>query len=267
MRISLHAVNDNPGSPVLVFGNALGTRMNLWSAVASRLSDDFQIYLSDLPGHTLKPPEGHLGEDFTISDLATGLVESLADKGVEKFIYCGVSISGAIGLTLGLEHPNSLSGLIVCASSRKFGTPDSWAERIKDVREDTTAGLVDDTADRWFAAGFLEEDIATGHLVLGDLALVDDEAYIACCRALSSYDLGTELQGVTAPTLFIAGAQDPGCTPESMAELAAEIEGSELVVIPDSAHLPMVEHPEILADHVHSFLAGLTAVPSLDNVS
>ena len=61
MRIAVRAFNDNPGSPVLVFGNALGTRMSLWSAVAGRLADDFQIYISDLPGHTL-PADEALGD-------------------------------------------------------------------------------------------------------------------------------------------------------------------------------------------------------------
>lgn len=270
MRISVHAFNDNPGSPVLVFGNALGTRLPLWSAVAARLADDYQIYLSDLPGHTFPAPAAgtsttpaaaaagsEAGAGFTISDLAAGLVDSLAEIGVEKFAYCGVSISGGIGLTLALEHPESLTGLIACATATKFGTPESWAERIKDVREDGTRGLVDDTADRWFAAGFLTEDIATGPLILADLAAIDDEAYIACAQALQSYDLGGGLHGISVPTLFMAGSQDPGCTPEAMSEMAEQVEGAELVTVPDAAHLAMAEHPDIVFDHIHDFLGAL----------
>lgn len=257
MRISIQPLNDNPGSPVIVFGNALGTRMSLWSAVAGRLADDYQIYLSDLPGHTLPAADDSGASDFTVSDLASGLVASLADIGVEKFAYAGVSISGAIGLTLALEHPEALTGLVACATSAKFGTAESWAERIKDVEEDGTRGLLDDTADRWFAAGFLTEDIAAGHLILTDLALIDDAAYIACARALTSYDLSDGLQAISTPTLFLAGAQDPGCTPEAMTELADQVHESRLAVVPDAAHLPMAEHPEIVFDHIHDFLGAL----------
>ncbi|GAA0034973.1 alpha/beta fold hydrolase [Brevibacterium metallidurans] len=257
MRIALHAFNDNPGSPALVFGGALGTRIPLWAAVASRLVDDHQIYLADLPGHTYPVPESELATDFTISDLASGLVESLEDRGVESFTYCGASISGGIGLTLALEHPHKLTGLVACSTAAKFGTDVSWAERITEVENDGTQSLLPDTADRWFAAGFLEEDIATGPLVLTDLATVDDAAYIACCRALALYDLEGRLGGITTPTLFMAGTQDPGCTPEAMGQLRDAVEGSELAVIPDSAHLPMAEHPEFVADRIHSFIAGL----------
>lgn len=262
MQVAVHPFNDNPGSPVLVFGNALGTRIPLWSAVASRLTDDFQIFISDLPGHTIAslPGPGSDAEgnaDFTISDLASGLVEAMVAAGVDSFAYCGVSISGGIGLTLALEHPEVLTGLIACATATSFGTQESWDERIATVRSDGTRGLVDDTADRWFAAGFLAEDIAAGPLILTDLGLVDDDVYIAAARALKTYDLDGSLGAITTPLLFMAGAQDPGCTPEAMTEMAAEVDGSELVVIPDAAHLPMVEHPDLVFEHIHDFCRRL----------
>ncbi|WP_152347967.1 alpha/beta fold hydrolase [Brevibacterium sp. CFH 10365] len=259
MRIAVRAFNDNPGSPVLVFGNALGTRMPLWTSVAARLADDYQIYLTDLPGHTVSTG-GSLAEaaaPLTIEQLASGLVESLAELGVESFAYCGVSISGAVGLTLALNHPDVLTGLVACATAEKFGTPESWDERIAEIRADGTRSVVDDTADRWFAAGFLGEDIATGHLILTDLALIEDEAYIAAASALKTYDLSGKLGSISTPTLVMAGAQDPGCTPEAMAEMAQQIEGAHFVTIPDSAHLLMVEHPEIVVDHILEFCGQL----------
>lgn len=253
MRICVHPLNDNPGSPAIVFGNALGTRVSLWAAVAARFADDYQIYLSDLPGHT--HPRTDDGAGFTVSDLAEGLVTSLAELGVEKFTYCGVSISGGIGLTLALEHPDSLTGLVACSTATKFGTEESWAERIKDVEEDGTRGQLDDTADRWFAAGFLTEDISSGPAILTDLAMIDDAAFIACARALTSYDVSGRLESITTPTLFLAGSQDPGCTPEAMGELSDQVPESSLAVIPDAAHLPMAEHPDLVFDHIEAFLS------------
>lgn len=255
MRISVDPLNDNPGSPVIVFGSALGTRVSLWAAVAGRLADDYQIYLADLPGHTL--PRTDTADDFSVSDLAAGLVEAMKSAGVETFAYCGVSISGAIGLTLALNHAESLSALIACSTAAKFGTAESWNERIHAVEADGTRGQLDDTADRWFAAGFLTEDIASGPMILSDLAMIDDSAYLACARALTRYDLTGRLPGITTPTLFIAGAQDPGCSPDAMQEMADEVEDSRLVVVPDAAHLSMAEHPDIVSDHIHGFLARL----------
>jgi 3-oxoadipate enol-lactonase/4-carboxymuconolactone decarboxylase len=158
--------------------------------------------------------------------------------------------------------PEALTGLIACATGDKLGTAQTWDERIAEVRADGTRGLVDDTADRWFAAGFLEEDIAAGPLVLADLALVDDEAYIAAATAAKSYDLSGSVRAITVPTLFLAGAQDPGFSPEAMSSLAERVDGAQSATVPDSAHLPMVEHPELVADRIHGFCSGaLTTSP------
>jgi 3-oxoadipate enol-lactonase/4-carboxymuconolactone decarboxylase len=61
------------------------------------LADDFQIFLTDLPGHTVSAGDSlaEAAAPLTIDQLASGVVESLAELGVESFTYCGVSISGA----------------------------------------------------------------------------------------------------------------------------------------------------------------------------
>lgn len=56
--------------------------------------------------------------------------------------------------------------------------------------------------------------------------MVDDAAYLACARALTQYDLTGRLEAITTPTLFIAGAQDPGSTPEAMTDLSAQVPDS-----------------------------------------
>lgn len=89
-------LNDNPGSPAIVFGNALGTRVSCGRR--SRLGWPTTIR-STSPTCPATHPRTDDGGDFTVPDLAAGLVTSLAELGVEKFTYCGVSISGGIGLT------------------------------------------------------------------------------------------------------------------------------------------------------------------------
>src|SRR5699024_8381129 len=144
-----------------------------------------------------------------------------------------------------------------------FGGAERWNERIGEVR---AAGglraLVPDTADRWFAAGFLDEDIAAGPIVLEQMAQTDPEGYIDCCGALAAYDIRDRIATIDVPLLLLAGAQDPGNTPDSMRELHEQIEGSSFAVIPDAAHLPMVEHPELVADRLEAFLTQQLSCPA-----
>jgi pimeloyl-ACP methyl ester carboxylesterase len=67
-------------------------------------------------------------------------------------------------------------------------------------------------------------------------------------------DLRPDLPAITAPTLVIAGADDPATPPEYGAAIASQIEGARLEVIPGAAHLAAVSAPDpvtaALSDHL-----------------
>jgi 3-oxoadipate enol-lactonase/3-oxoadipate enol-lactonase/4-carboxymuconolactone decarboxylase len=67
-------------------------------------------------------------------------------------------------------------------------------------------------------------------------------------------DLRPVLPAITAPTLVIAGRDDPS-TPPAMAEaICAGIAQAELVVLPRAAHLLAVEHPNVAGGYLRAFL-------------
>ena len=54
------------------------------------------------------------------------------------------------------------------------------------------------------------------------------EGYAACCEAIGAMDLRELPRRITAPTLVIAGAEDPATPPEHGREIAAAIAGARL---------------------------------------
>jgi pimeloyl-ACP methyl ester carboxylesterase len=61
------------------------------------------------------------------------------------------------------------------------------------------------------------------------------------------------LHRINVPTLLIWGADD-GVVPVAYAEAyRALIPGARLVVIPNAGHLPHVEQPDVLLNHILSF--------------
>lgn len=246
-------VNDaDPTAPLIILGPSLGTHGSQWAGVAYRLADDFRVVTLDLPGHgqSARMP------NVTIEDLADEVVAIADAYGAERFSFAGVSISGAIALTLALRAPQRLRSVVALCTGPFFGGAERWEERIREVRAaGSLRPFVPDTADRWFAAGFLDEDIAAGPIVLEQLAQTDPEGYIDCCGALAGYDIRDQIGAIDVPVLFLAGSQDIGNTPDSMRALHEQVDGSQFAVIPDSAHLPLVEHPELVADHLAGFCA------------
>jgi 3-oxoadipate enol-lactonase len=72
------------------------------------------------------------------------------------------------------------------------------------------------------------------------------EGYAGCCEAIAALDLRGELTSITAPTLAIAGADDPATPPAKLEEIAGGVKDGRLLVVPQAAHLANAERPGIV---------------------
>ena len=72
---------------------------------------------------------------------------------------------------------------------------------------------------------------------------VDPVGYAGCCDAIAGMDLRPVLPAVTAPTLVIAGSEDPATPPWHGAVISRAIPRSRLRVIRGAAHLANVSQP------------------------
>jgi proline iminopeptidase len=70
---------------------------------------------------------------------------------------------------------------------------------------------------------------------------------------LKGYDLTDRLQELTLPVLLLVGEFDEA-RPETMKEFQRRIPKSELIVIPDAAHLAIADQPELYIKTLRDFL-------------
>ncbi len=86
------------------------------------------------------------------------------------------------------------------------------------------------------------------------IAATPGEGYAGCCEAIADLDLRAGLPGVTAPTLVIAGAEDPSIPAEHGEAIADAIPGARIEVLDPAAHLASVERAadvnRLIADHL-----------------
>ncbi|MBT2510522.1 3-oxoadipate enol-lactonase [Streptomyces sp. ISL-98] len=234
----LHHLAEGPATaPPLVLGPSLGTSTALWDAVAPGLSAAHRVVRWDLPGHGGSPAD-LIGPGATVADLA-GLVLDLADSlGVDRFSYAGVSLGGAVGLWLAAHRPDRIDRLAVVCSSAHFGDATPWRERAALVRREGTGPVAMTAAARWFTPGFTVPGL------VDDLRRTDAEAYAACCDALATYDVRDVLSSINAPTLVIAGRDDPATPPVHSRELADAVPGAALTELAHASHLAPAERPD-----------------------
>ncbi|MBM7173348.1 3-oxoadipate enol-lactonase [Streptomyces sp. G44] len=232
-----HTIEGPDGAPPLLLGPSLGTSTALWDAVAPDLAASHRVVRWDLPGHGRSPAD-LIGPGATVAELA-GLVLALADTlGVDRFAYAGVSLGGAVGLHLAAHHPQRVTRLAAVCTSLHFGGADPWRERAATVRREGLAALAAGAPRRWFTPGF------TVPALVADHAAADPGAYAACCDALAAYDLRDGAASVTAPTLVLAGREDPATPPAHAREIADAVAGASLVELADASHLAPAERPE-----------------------
>ncbi|MFE3031257.1 3-oxoadipate enol-lactonase [Streptomyces canus] len=244
-----HRAEGPASAPPLLLGPSLGTSYALWDKVAPELSLTHRVIRWDLPGHG-GSAANLIGPGADVGDLAD-LVLALADSlGVERFAYAGVSLGGAVGLHLAVHHPERVASLAVICSSAHFNGSKPWEERAERVRREGLEWLLESANSRWFAGDFTVPELVRDH------AEADPEAYAACCDALASFDLRDRLPGISAPTLLIAGRQDPATPPPHLREIADAVPRATLVELPGASHLAPAQCPEAVLTALRTHLDG-----------
>lgn len=243
--------------PLVVAGPSLGTSTVLWNRVASVLGNDYDVVAWDLPGHGVSPAATETFDVAALADAVVDLVDSIAPGA--SFHYAGVSLGGATGLQLGVKHGERLSSLSVQCSGAKLGTPEGWLERAETVRTQGTPVMIQGSAERWFAPGFMEREPELSSQLLHALRDADRFSYAFCCGALAAFDVREELGSIRVPTQVIAGALDGVAPPSFAEEVAAGITAgggtATAVTLEGVAHLAPAEAPAHVADLMRSLIS------------
>jgi len=238
--VRLHHTVAGDTGPAVLLGPSLGTTGELWGDLAADLSRDHQVVSLDLRGHGGSPvPPG----PYTVEELAADVVATADALDLGRFAYVGLSIGGAVGQVLGLDHAERLSSLVLCSTAPVFGDPATWTERAAQVRREGLEPLVAATTERWFTPSYRSSQPDRVAWVMDMLRATPAEGYAGCCEALARYDVSDRLGQVAVPTRVVAGADDPG-TPPGVARLIADaVPGADLVVLDDAAHIANVAVP------------------------
>jgi 3-oxoadipate enol-lactonase len=239
--VALHHAFEGPeGAPVLVASSSLGTTLRMWNDQAPALLERFRLLRYDHRGHGDSPvPPG----PYAIGDLGRDVLALMDRLEVERFSFCGLSIGGMVGMWLASEAPERVERLVLCCTSARFEPPDNWDSRAETVRADGVDAIADAVLERWFTPPFHEDLPNVVEWAKSMLRGTPAEGYAGCCEAIRDTDLRSRLGAIRAPTLVVAGADDPAAPPEEAELIRDSIPDARLVVVEQAAHLANVEQP------------------------
>jgi 3-oxoadipate enol-lactonase len=234
---------DGPSdAPVVLFVNSLGTSLQMWEPQVAVLANDFRVlrYDSRGHGHSDAPPG-----PYTVERLALDAVALLDALGVERTHVCGLSLGGVVALWLAIHRAGRVRRAVFANTAARVGTPEIWSARIEAVQTGGMAAIGDAVLARFLSEGFRQREPELARQVYEMLLATPSEGYIGCCAALRDADLRNLVSTIEVPSLVIGGELDQATPPAQAEDLHAGIVPSELMVIPNVAHLSNLEAPDL----------------------
>jgi 3-oxoadipate enol-lactonase len=251
MRVD-YRLDGHTEAPVLVLSNSLGTDLELWSANLSVWTAQFRVLRYDQRGHGRSDVPT---EPYAVEELGRDVLELLDRIEAERASFCGLSLGGATGMWLAAHAPDRIDRLVLACTSARFGEPEPWLERARVVRSEGMDAIVDRQLERWFTAGFADQRPEVVARYRRMLLSTPAEGYARGCEAVAAWDFRESLGAIRAPTLVVAGEDDPATPPEHGGFLARGIAGASLEVLPAAAHLANIQQPEPFAELVTRHVA------------
>lgn len=247
----------------------------------NRLSrNGFGVLTMEKRGHWYNEGVGDSTAETYLQDLAEDLYAIVREKSITRIVLSGHSMMGSVSLRFYYLHSDLVAGLVLVAPGygdlRKISflknRPRAYkaAKKLANLATKATVldkvkkGTLSERQTMWHAMRY-----AISHSIMlhnGESMEAVDKMLKNVLRAnigplglsmqalfLQRDELIEQAHTIAVPTLLIAGGKDFLVLPEAVEELADEIPGSRLLVLPEARHFPMLEFPDIFYDNLTVF--------------
>jgi len=243
-------------APVVVLSHSLACSMVMWDPQLDLLEAHFKVLRFDTRGHgDSDAPRGSYTLEQLVDD-AIGLLDALD---IDRVHWVGLSMGGMIGQGIALHHSGRLESLVLADTAAII--PDAaqpvWQERIDAARKQGMPAVAESTLERWFTPNYLKQNPPAVEQIRQQIFATPVAGYIGCSEAIRRLNYLDRLSDIQIPTLIMVGADDPGTPVEASEAMQARIKGSNLVVIPEAAHLSNIEQAEVFSTHLMAHLQRL----------
>ncbi|TFY89684.1 alpha/beta hydrolase [Pseudomonas nabeulensis] len=108
-----HYVEEGKGPPLVMIHGLMGSNRNLTYGLSGPLSEHFRVITIDRPGSGYSTR--HAGTAAGLPSQARQIAGLIKALDLDRPLVLGHSLGGAIALALALDHPDSVSGLVLVA--------------------------------------------------------------------------------------------------------------------------------------------------------
>ncbi len=257
---SVYELSGPADAPVVALVHGLGLNRQVWRAYVSRLQHRYRVLNYDLYGHgdSISPPQ-----EASLTLFSEQLLGLLDELGIAACSIVGFSLGGMINRRFAIDHPGRLRALAILNSPHERDAP---AQQLVEQRALDSAGggpgaTLDATIERWFTPAFIAAHPEYIDEVRGWVLANDVDDYAQCRRVLAFgvLELIRPEPPIAHPTLVITCENDSGSTPAMSQSIAAEIDGAQVIIVPQLQHMGLVENPSFFITALAEFFESLPA--------
>jgi proline iminopeptidase len=280
--------SEPSGKPVLVFIHGWGGSARYWESTARELCDRFDCLLYDMRGFgrsrsndnetssLAEPPETAADLSYELESYAEDLAALLDALSLER-VYLNAHSMGASVATffLNLNADRVERAILTCSGifeydEKAFNAFYKFGGYVVKFRPRWLYGLP--FVDRLFMQRFLHRSLpgAISRSFLDDFLMADYDAALGtiftCVSKKATEVMPQEFAQITVPTLLISGDRDIIIPAEMGRQAAALNDNIQYVVMPNTAHFPMLEDVPTYLQQVREFL-GLNSAQDASSLA
>ncbi|XGV96809.1 MAG: alpha/beta fold hydrolase [Leptolyngbya sp. BL-A-14] len=264
------------GKPVMVFVHGWGGSARYWESTAKALCDQFDCLLYDMRGFgrsrsntneappLTDPPETAAELSYELESYADDLASLLDALGLQRVYLNAHSMGASVAVFfLNLYADRIERAILTCSGifeydEKAFNAFYKFGGYVVKFRPRWLYGLP--FVDRLFMQRFLHRPLpgSVSRSFLDDFLMADYDAALGtiftCVSKKATEVMPQEFAHITVPTLLVSGERDI-IIPAAMGRQAAALNSHiQYVVMPNTAHFPMLEDAPTYLEHVRAFL-------------
>jgi len=204
----------------------------------------WRVFAPPLPGFNGRP----LIEERTIDAYARDVLTTLDAEGIDRAVFCGLSMGGYVTFGILRQAAHRVAGLILADTRTSSDTAERNAARrtsIELARRVGPSAIADEMIPVILGP---TTHARRPHVAATVRALIESQSGETIAAAIEAMinrpDSAATIAGVTVPTKIIVGDEDTITTPADAEQMHRAIHGSTLVRIPETGHMSNLEAPE-----------------------